>query len=108
MSEQPLTPVADGTGRAANGTFAPGNKAAKGNPYAKRVAELRAALFDAVTPADLKDVVTKLAEQAKAGDVASIKELLQRLLGPPESADLMERLDALEEKLTQIAESRGR
>ena len=45
-------------------------------------------------PRDLNDVVAALLRQAKAGDVASIKELLQRLLGPPESMDLIERLDA--------------
>jgi hypothetical protein len=36
--------------------------------------------------------------------VASIKELLQRLLGPPES---VERLDALESKIEQLTENKG-
>ena len=105
MSDQP-SPTAS-NGRGANGKFGPGNRYAKGNPFAKRVARLRAALFKAVTPADLRDVLASLLKQAKAGDVASIKELLQRLLGPPEAVDLMERLDALEEKIGQLHENKG-
>lgn len=88
------------------GRFAKGNPGGPGNPFAKRVAELRSALFDSVTAEDLKTVVLSLLSQAKAGNVASIKELLQRLLGPPEAIDLMERLDALETKIEQLSESR--
>jgi hypothetical protein len=42
------------------------------------------------------------------GDVPAARELLQRLLGPPEAIDLMERLDAREAKLAQIAEDKRR
>ncbi len=105
--DQPIAAVGDGNAdRAPNGTFAHGNKASKGNPYAKRVGELRAALFEAVTPDDLKAVILKLLEQAKAGETASIKELFQRLLGPPEAVDLMERLDLLEQKIEALAENK--
>jgi hypothetical protein len=55
----------------------------------------------------VRAVVTSLLKQAKAGDVPSIKELLQRLLGPPEAVDLLERLDALEAKIEQLAENKG-
>jgi hypothetical protein len=48
-----------------------------------------------------------LLKSAKEGDVAAAKELLQRLLGPPESVDLIERLDALEQKLEEVAENKG-
>lgn len=106
MSDTPSTTDSNGNHRP-DGRFVAGNKAGKGNPYAKKVADLRAALFEAVTPADLAEVVKKLTDQAKGGDVASIKELLQRLLGPPESADLMERLEAMEQRIQQLAESRG-
>lgn len=100
MSTEPST--TDDNGRRGDGTFGPGNKVAKGNPYAKRVAKLRAALFKAVTPADLTEVVGALLTQAKRGDVASIKELLQRLLGPPVEADFAERLGALEEQIAAL------
>jgi hypothetical protein len=106
MSDPPSTTASNG--RVATGKFGPGNRCAKGNPFAKRVARLRSALFKAVTPADLNDVVASLLKQAKAGDVASIKELLQRLLGPPEAVDLVERLDALEEKIGQLHENKER
>jgi len=105
MSESPSPTASNGRGE--GGRFTAGNKAAKGNPFAKRVARLRLALFESVTPDDLKAVIGSLLNQAKAGDVASIKELLQRLLGPPESVDLMERLDALEQKIEEVTENKG-
>lgn len=39
--------------------------------------------------------------------MASIKELLQRVLGPPEAVDLMERLDASEAKIEQLTDNKG-
>ena len=47
-------------------------------------------------------MVTALLAQAKGGDVASIKELLQRLLGPPVELDFVERLDALEQQIATL------
>ena len=58
------------------------NRYARGNPFAKRVAKLRSALFKAVSPEDLTEVVKVLVTSAKSGDVPAIRELLQRLLGP--------------------------
>jgi hypothetical protein len=95
-------------GRTEGGRFGPGNKYARGNPHARRVARLRAELLRAVTPADLRDVALALLNQAKAGDVAAAKELLQRLLGPPVELDLLERLETLEQHMTAVAEGRGR
>jgi hypothetical protein len=105
MNDSPSTTGVNG--RSGGGQFAPGNKLAKGNPHAKRVARLRSALLKAVSPTDLRDVVTALLTSAKGGDVPAAKELLQRLLGPPESIDLMERLDGLETTLAQLAEKKG-
>jgi hypothetical protein len=104
MSESP-SPTGS-NGRSGGGRIAPGNKVAKGNPHAKRVARLRSALLKAVSPADLRDVVTALLASAKGGDVPAAKELLQRLLGPPESIDLMERLDGLEATLAKLSENK--
>ena len=87
MNDIPPSPNG-GNGRATNGRFAPGNSGGPGNPFSKRVAQLRSALFKSVSPEDLRDVLAALLKQAKAGDVASVKELLQRLLGPPEAVDL--------------------
>jgi|SRR5687768_10682873 len=104
MNDAPSTTA--GNGRANGGRFAPGNKLARGNPHAKRVARLRSALFKAVSPDDLSDVVMALLKSAKGGDVSAVKELLQRLLGPPEAADLLERLDALEAQIHQLSENK--
>jgi hypothetical protein len=54
-------------------------------------------LLKSVTPEEVGDVIQALLAQAKAGDVASIKELLQRLLGPPVELDVLERMAALEQ-----------
>ena len=47
------SPTAD-NGRLEDGRFGPGNKVAKGNPHARRVAELRSAMLKAVTADDVK------------------------------------------------------
>lgn len=90
-------------GRDARGRFAVGNAGGPGNPHAARVGQLRAALLDAVTPADVRAIVSALVEQAKAGDVRAIREVLDRTLGKPVEADFVERLDALEHLLSEGA-----
>ena len=96
-------PSANGeNGRTPGGRFAKGNAGGPGNPYAKRVARLRSALFGAVKTSDVREVVTALLAQAKSGDVAATKELLQRLLGPPVELDLVERLEALERTIAEL------
>jgi len=49
-----------------------------------------------VTPADLSEVIVRLLANAKAGDTAAAKLLLDRLLGPAESVDLLIRLETIE------------
>ena len=101
MSEAtPSTPASNG--RAPGGRFGPGNKAGKGNPHAKQVAALRGALLKAVKPSDITEIIATLLNMAKSGDIAAAKELLQRVLGPAESIDLLERLEVLEERITEI------
>ena len=100
MSDTPSPTGANGRGE--GGKFGPGNRYAKGNPFAKRVAKLRSALFKAVSPEDLTEVVKVLVTSAKAGDVPAIRELLQRLLGPPVELDLIERMEALEKQLADV------
>ena len=85
------TPMPSPNGRTARGRFAKGNPGGPGNPYAKRVADLRAALLESVTEADIRAVARALVKRAKAGEVAAIRELLDRLVGkagdtPPEDA----------------------
>lgn len=103
-----MTPLPNGdNGRGSNGQFTKGNAGGPGNPYARRAAELRAAMFDAVSPDDLRAVVGKLIEVAKGGDVAAAKLIFERTLGkscvdrPPLSLEEVEQ--SLEERLKQHA-----
>jgi hypothetical protein len=79
-------PTPSRNGRTARGRFAKGNPGGPGNPYAKRVADLRAALLESVTEADIRAVARALVKRAKAGEVAAIRELLDRLVGKREDA----------------------
>ena len=67
----------------ATGRFLPGNCYGHGNPMSKQVNRLRAALLRAVDEDDVDDVIRTLVRQAKAGDVAAAKVLLERLFGKP-------------------------
>jgi hypothetical protein len=69
-----------------------------------QVGRLRSAMLDAVTPDDMDAVLRKLVELAKAGNVPAMRELLDRTLGKPLEADLLERIEAVERAL---AESRS-
>ena len=78
-------------GRTARGRFAKGNPGGPGNPYARRVADLRAALLESVTEQDIRAVARALVKRAKEGEIPAIRELLDRLMGkagdnPPEDA----------------------
>jgi hypothetical protein len=91
-------------GRGQDGRFAKGNSGGPGNPHARRVARLRSALLNAVKPDDVREVVVTLLASAKAGEVAAIRELFQRLLGPPVELDMIERLETLEQRLDEFLE----
>jgi hypothetical protein len=86
---QPLTPVpTDGPpaaagGRTADGRFAPGNKAAAGNPFHRRVAALRQTLVSCVSEKEMKALGRALFKLAKGGDAAAAKVLLAYLIGKP-------------------------
>ena len=71
-------------GRQSGGRFAKGNAGGPGNPHARRVAELRAALLERIADGDLRDIVEMLLSKAKAGDIAAAKEVLDRAIGRPQ------------------------
>lgn len=91
--------------RKTNGQFGSGNSFGKGNPHAQKVAQLRSALIEHITQEDLREIVTALLTQAKAGDIASCKLLLPYLVG---AAPTVCEPDAIElqelERKTKIAE----
>ena len=85
-------------GRAPDGRFGAGNRFATGNPRHKQTAELRSALFAAVSSKDIEAVVKRLVQMAHNGDLAAIRELLDRVLGKPSATDLLERVEQLEQR----------
>ncbi len=91
-------------GRDQAGRFGRGNKCGQGNPSNKRVQRLRAALLRSVTPAILTEILVKLIEEARGGDVTAAREILDRTLGKPSPTELLERLEALEGRLERSAD----
>ena len=79
------TPIgSNGTsGRNNLGQFLPGNQASvgHGSPHAERASEWRTALVETVTEDDLRVVIGKLVENARAGERWAVRELLDRCLG---------------------------
>ncbi|MEX2169508.1 MAG: hypothetical protein WD851_09355 [Pirellulales bacterium] len=88
-------------GRDTSGRFAPGNKAGRGNPLARKVQQLRAALVQAVTEADVKNIIAALVKAAKAGDVVAAREILDRTIGKPAQTHLLQRVEDLETLLME-------
>lgn len=94
-------------GRTPGGRFAPGNRGGPGNPHAATVAKLRAAILAAVTPEDIGAIIRALVHRAKGGDMAAIRELLDRAIGKPTDAGVAERLDELERASADLARRLG-
>ena len=82
------------------GRFTAGNKAARGNPYTRKAAAIRKALYSSVTADDIRQIVATLKAQAISGDLKAITVLFDRILGTPQTGiDLLERLEKLEVQL---------
>jgi hypothetical protein len=73
-------------GRDARGRFAKGNGGGPGNPFARRMAQLRRILLETVTDAEMSIIAGELVLRAKNGDLAAIKLLFQYVLGKPGGA----------------------
>ena len=87
----------ESNGRDSAGRFAPGNSASNGNPHARRVGQLRSAVLAAVSEEDVRDVILAMMKKATEGDVAAARIFFDRCLGPPIAADILERIEALEQ-----------
>lgn len=86
-------------GRDNEGRFVRGNKCGRGNPHAVAVAKLRSALLAAVSPHDMSEIVCELVERAKDGNISAAGMLIDRVLGPPQPVDLLDRIEELESLL---------
>jgi hypothetical protein len=93
-------------GRTATGRFANGNPGGPGNPHGRRVADLRAALLDAVTLEDIHAVAKALVARAKAGEVATIRELLDRLMGKVQATERVEITPEIRARVQEIIRRR--
>jgi hypothetical protein len=87
------TEPADANGRDQSGKFSAGNGFGKGNPTARHAQRLRQLFVTAVTEQDIRDIVLKLVELAKAGDIAAANLLLTRALGKPSTTETTLPLD---------------
>ena len=73
--------------------------------YAAKVGELRSALLEAVTPADIRAVLEALVTEAKAGNVQAMREFFNRVLGQPQAVDAIERLGEVEDMLNRLEDT---
>ncbi len=91
-------------GRNGDGTFRKGNAGGPGNPRSKHARQMRERLDDAlhkvVSPDRLVTAIDAVLRLAEAGDVAALKLLLERIAGPPVASDIIQRIEELEEHLT--------
>jgi hypothetical protein len=90
-----------GNGRDARGRFTAGNKYGPGNPFARQTAQLRKVLLEVVNEEEMRQVAFSLLIQAKGGNLAAIKLLLQYVLGKPAEAVDPDRLEVDEWRLAQ-------
>jgi hypothetical protein len=80
-------------GRDRRGRFARGNPGGPGNPFGRKVAALRAALIDCVTPQDIQRVMTALLLEAATGNVPAARLLLAYTVGKPADSVNPDRLE---------------
>jgi hypothetical protein len=80
-------------GHEPNGRFAKGNHGGPGNPYARQVAQLRHRILHRVSGDDIEQIIDKMVELAKKGDVAAARLVLQHTLGRPVASAHPDRLD---------------
>jgi hypothetical protein len=86
--------TASNGGRTRRGTFARGNKCAKGNPFARKMALFRSSLLRGLDEGKLEALGDKLYSLALAGDVTAAELLLKYAVGKPTPAVNPDRLDS--------------
>src|SRR5262245_34887463 len=98
----PANPIPEKpTGRNNNGTFKQGNAGGPGNPFGRRVAQLRCAVLSVVTEEHLRLVTEVLLGKALGGETSAIRLFFQYTLGKPQEAVNPDRVDIDEWELTK-------
>lgn len=89
----------ENNGRLPNGKFAKGNKCGPGNPYANKLAQLRASFYSVTTPEAIREVAKKLIDTALHGEgvaaIAATKLLFQYVLSTPDGQKIAEAISDL-------------
>ena len=98
MNEQSNNTATDGRheGRGPGGQFGAGNKGGPGNPFARKTAEMRKAIQDAVTAEDLADVARVIRVLALGGNLAAARLIFSYSAGKPAQGADPDTLDAHE------------
>jgi hypothetical protein len=78
--------MSDSKDRDSKGRFKPGWRGGPGNPRVRHLAEIQAAIHQAVEPRVIEGVIKRLAKLALEGDVAAAKVFLDRVVGRPREA----------------------
>ena len=112
---QPPSPSPNGgqSGRGPGGRFAKGNPGGPGNPHAAQVGKLRGELLKEMKGSDVALAIKTMREvmknsAAKDSDRLRAAELLlERALGKPIEADLLERMEDLEQRFTEMLTREG-
>jgi hypothetical protein len=81
------------TGHDARGRFLPGNPGGPGNPFGRKVAAFRTAMIKRVTQEKFDQAVDTLAEMAIGGNLQALKLLFSYVVGKPEQAADLDRMD---------------
>src|SRR4051812_43820062 len=82
--------------RDARGRFNRGNKGGPGNPFGRRVAQLREVLLRSATDENVERLANMVMERAFAGDMAAAKLLLLYWIGKPKEVAEPDRVDVEE------------
>jgi hypothetical protein len=84
---------AGGNGRDGQGRFTAGNPGGPGNPFARRMAQLRSVMLQCITDEDMQAITHALLLKARNGDLAAIKLMCQYSVGKPTEAVNPDTLD---------------
>jgi hypothetical protein len=87
--------------RNAKGRFIRNNDGGPGNPFGRRVAELRKVLLRSATEENVERLANMLMEKAFAGDLAAAKLLLHYWIGKPKEVAEPDRVDVEEWELAR-------
>jgi hypothetical protein len=90
-----------GEDRGSNGKFLPGNKAARGNPFARKMAAMRSALLSTATELGIQTLGVRLLADAIAGNLAAAQLYLSYCVGRPANVVDPDELDLHELRLLQ-------